>query len=187
VDFIQATGFLPQVSTVEKEIYREIYAAEGGNVPDGTTVAGITPGTLRDFKDRISGVNEDTLPKDLTPSQRAQFYRAYLGHALSLVGGWEGFENLNDPGAVRYLADTLFREGRTGGAELIQEAINKALGEGAVARRGPIGPETLGALHRVLENSETRGEFLERLYFLRDDKRRKEWQRNQYFYQRAFE
>jgi hypothetical protein len=185
--FNQALSDLPDVTDFEKSTYPDIFALEGGIAPDGTTVGGITVEKLRELKDKIPDVAEKTLPRDLTAQQQMRFYRAYMGKALRLAGGSKALDTLIDPGVARYVADTLFREGDTGGAKLIQRALNDTLRAHALQEAEPLGRDALTVLHHIIRYPNDRRTFLEKLYFARAKKRPKEWQRNQYMFQRAFE
>lgn len=158
VDFIQATGFLPQVSTAEKMIYREIFAAEGGNVPDGETVAGVTkkilPDLVRtgDLPDSFGG----KLPKDLTQQERAQVYRAYMNNAFQHVSGYRTLEEIENPALAAFVADTVFREGAPEGNRLIHKVLNEALGKRIVSEDAKFRREDVELLNRLTPHQRNR-------------------------------
>ena len=127
----EAFSRLKGISYSEHFAYMETFAAEGGsdvNTSNGAT-AGITQSTLDDLIDRgkIIGIPKGTAPKLLKRDERAQVYRVYMDDALNHVGGSQALRDLTDAYAAAALGDTLFRHGRTGGGEIVQRAINRAV------------------------------------------------------------
>jgi hypothetical protein len=186
-DFNHALGDLPDANEVEKLAYPDIFAVEGGVIPDGSTVAGISTERLKELKNQIPSVTAKTLPKDLTPQQQVQFYRAHLDDVAQSAGGIQALEDINDPGVASYVADTLFREGKTGGPKKIQDALNKVLGAGTVNENRIFDANTLNNIKQVIQTADQRQVFMEKLYENRVVTHPSDWARNQYFYQRAFD
>ncbi len=182
-DFNRAVADLPGVSENEKSAYREIFAAEGGTVPNGTTVAGIPEDTLH--KLHFPGVGADTMPEDLDPQQQADFYRYYLDHVLRHGSGYETLGKIDHPGVAAFVADTAFREGQGVGVRMIQDAINETLTakhEDGVPVDGKFRTATLDALNKAIRTPEGRQTFAQTLKYSRDLARRDETKRNQHFY-----
>lgn len=187
-DFNDSVRYLPKVTNFEVSTYPDIYAAEGGNRPDGTTVGGITASTLHELKDKIDGVTDKTMPKDLTPDQRAQFFRAYTDNVMRKGGGRQALDGLNDTGVARYIADSLFREGDSGGANIVRQALIDAFGKDTVPKTGLLDKNTLDIISRKIQSPDDRQSFLEKLYTNRvENQFGAEWGRNQHMYQRAFD
>jgi hypothetical protein len=142
----QAVRSLPSGSPNEQRAYAEIFAAEGGNEVDrfSNAASGITPATLDELIDRglVKGIGKGTPPKTIRLDRRPEIYRAYFNFALDRAGGSTTLSRIPDADAAAALADTLFRHGRTGGAKILQNAIN-SVNPGAVSVSGPAGPETL--------------------------------------------
>jgi hypothetical protein len=173
IDFNQATGYLPGVSSNEKSIYREIFAAEGGMVPNGDVVGGIRPDTLTGLyaNGRLGDWAADAEPADLTPNQTAQAYRAYMDDTLQHAGGYEALQNIDHRGVAAFAADTLFRAGGPAGTPMIQNAINAvrdAHGQQLIGVDSIFGPETRDALNDAIRTPEDRDVFATKLRDLRN-------------------
>jgi len=145
-DWSNATRSLPAVTPNEQRAYTEIYAAEGGDEidPSSGAISGITPSTLDELIEKgfIKGIAKGTPPTSIRLERRPEIYRAYFDFALNRAGGSSVLSRIPDADAAAALADTLFRHGRTGGARILQNAIN-TVNPGAVSVSGPAGPETL--------------------------------------------
>jgi hypothetical protein len=184
IDFNQATGYLPGVSANEKSIYREIFAAEGGMVPDGRTVSGITPRILHDLH-RLGKLGDwaaDAAPADLTPDQTTQVYRSYMDNALQGAGGHEVLQNIDHPGVAAFVGDTLFRAGGPSGTAMVQQAINAVRDAHGQDRIGV--DQTFGTLNDAIRTPEDREILAGTLSNLRD-LRFGETDRDQHFYELA--
>ena len=142
-----------------RRAFANTYALEGGMTPDPSNgaVAGITPETLRDFKDfeerpgvkayayQIGDLPND--PRKLTPEQAARFHETYLNHTLRTVtrndpdrrSGVDLIDDINDPKTAAMFVDTLIRHGSGEGAQAIQKAINKTLSESPAELREALG------------------------------------------------
>ncbi len=133
--------------------------------PDSSAFAGIMSSTLRDLKkeDRaLAGLPND--PKDLGHAQVAAVYRSYLNGALKEAGGMEALNEIGDWNTAAAVADVLFREGRTGGAQRVGKALGAVITElgkdGEAARLGLqtyqagqiVGPQSIAAI-RALERA----------------------------------
>lgn len=144
----------------------EIFAAEGGDrpTPNGTALSGITQTALDELiaKRYVKNIKPGTMPKSLTIDERAKVYRGYFDFALSLAKGSKALTRIGDPEVTAAFADTLFRHGRTGGAGLIQRAINK-VSLTKVSTKGPAGEQTVGAFAKLAANSKTRRLLLDAL------------------------
>ena len=171
------------VKDAERHAYQEIYSAEGGATPDGTTTAGITQKVLNDLRDdkqihhaqnqralEAAEIAPGTKSGDLTAEQRAAVYRLYMDDAMRSAGigaGVPGHELLNrfgDRNVAAAIADTLFREGAPAGARLIQQTVNKlratsGAGSQIETRRG-FGSETFRALRDIAADPASRNRFL---------------------------
>lgn len=157
---------LPGLSASEHRTYMETFAAEGGsdvNPTNGAT-AGITRTTLNDLIDRskVTGIPKGTAPKALDRDERARVYRAYFDDALHTADGSKALGALNDPEAAAAFGDTLFRHGRRGGTEAVQNALNTVTA-GAIAVDGKMGPATFGELRAVIADPISRRQFLDAL------------------------
>jgi peptidoglycan hydrolase-like protein with peptidoglycan-binding domain len=158
----------PKSSPVEARAYGEIFAAEGGDRkdPSSSAASGITQGTLDELagKGFVQGIKPGTPPRQLSLEQRAAVYRGYFGFALSAVGGSAALSRIGNADAAAALADTLFRHGRTGGASIIQKAINGvSTNTNKVKVAGPVGKETLDAYARLAVDPATRRALLDQL------------------------
>ncbi|MHB1219270.1 MAG: hypothetical protein ACYC1L_13835 [Alphaproteobacteria bacterium] len=165
--FNDAVARLPDVSDMERHVLGRIFAAEGGmkKNPDSSAFAGIMAGTLRGLKkeDRaLAGLPAN--PKDLSHAQVAAVYRRYLNGALKEAGGMEALNQIGDWDTAAAIGDVLFREGRTGGARRVGEALGAVIAElgktGEAARLGLetyqtgqiVGPQSIAAI-RTLERA----------------------------------
>ena len=172
----QLIGRLPRLQSTEKRAYMEIFAAEGGNSvnPKNGATSGIKDDTLDQLihKKWVKGIKRGTKAKDLSLNQRAGIYRDYFDFAMNEVGGSSAFGRIDDAAAASAVADTLFRHGRTGGGQLIREAINK-LAPGTLAMRGatgkklPFNETALKAFQTAIADPVTRRKFLDALADLR--------------------
>jgi hypothetical protein len=103
------------VGPVQRVVFMEIFAAEGGFDPDGQTVAGIYPSTLRSLQSTL-GLSADATPRDLSAPQLLAAYRAYFDRIFEALGGSTAvFEKIDNVPAAVLLADTLFRHGSDAG------------------------------------------------------------------------
>lgn len=164
---------MPGVSDTEKFVYGQIYAAEGGDQVDSKSQAssGITPQTLEDARKvgAIPGLDKVQSPGELNAEQRAGVMRWYFDKTLARAGGSAALDKINDRLAAANLADTLFRHGSSGGATLIQKAINDVNGNNKLKVDGGMGPDTLKAYTDLLAKPETRNKLLNKLAKLRDE------------------
>jgi len=129
---LDAAGLPPE----QKYIYLEIFAAEGGLVHDGSTVAGITQQALDSAKSATNIYGEPLYPDlaaaatpgDLTPRQFVTAYGAYFDAALHAASGADALLSVGDPRTAAAIADTLFRSGANGGAAIVQNAVSDVIG-----------------------------------------------------------
>ena len=140
----QLIGRLPRLHSTEKRAYMEVFAAEGGdsvNTSNGAK-SGITNATLDELIHRkfVKGIKRGTKAASLSLGERARIYRDYFDFAMNELGGSSAFGRINNAEAASAVADTLFRNGRTGGGQMIREAINK-IAPGTLAMRGATGKE----------------------------------------------
>lgn len=181
--FNKAVGNLPKVSSAEKFAYGQIFAAEGGNIKDpaGSAVAGILQKTLDDARGRVPGLSNARTPGDLRPDQQAALYRDYLNQALAQAGGYQALNGIGSDYAAAVLADTLFRFGPSGGASIIQSAIN-SVAPGSVQVGGGMGPQTMAVYIQLAANPATLWQLLKAIGDERDLKLKgKEADRNDQF------
>ena len=130
--FNDAVGHLPGVSDMERHVYGRIFAAEGGmkKNPKSSAFAGIMSGTLRDLKGTYQALaGFPGVPKDLSHVQVAAVYRHYLNDALNGAGGVRALDQVGDWDTAAAIGDVLFREGRTGGAQRVGEALGAVVAE----------------------------------------------------------
>ncbi len=163
-EWSNATRSLPAATHNEQRTYAEIYAAEGGDDIDRSSgaMSGITPSTLDELIEKgfIKGISKGTPPTAIPLDQRAEIYRAYFDFALNRAGGSTALSRIPDADTAAALGDTLFRHGRTGGAKIIQNAIN-SVSAGSVAVSGPVGPNTMGAFIRIAADPNKTGRLLD--------------------------
>ena len=169
----QSVNRLPKLSPTEERAYMEIFAAEGGVTQHkGTsTWSGIEQDTLDELiaKRFLRNIKPGTTPKSLSIEQRAEVYRAYFDFALSLAKGSATLTRIGDPEATAAFADALFRHGRTGGARLIQQAINR-VARTKVGTTGPAGEQTVRAFAGLAAAPKSRRLLLDALGDERWDK-----------------
>ncbi|WP_460019117.1 glycosyl hydrolase 108 family protein [Magnetospira thiophila] len=172
-DFYASTGKLNNVTQQEREAYLAVLDQEGGLVKHqggkSNTYAGITFGTLDEFSRNgktqvVSSGSPTPLPESLTPDQVAQFYNDYFDDALRETKQPNALASIPDAKGRNALADTLYRQGRSGGAEVIQKAINRVV-PGAIPPRHPgenavVGKTTLREFKRLLADPNTRDRLL---------------------------
>jgi hypothetical protein len=154
----------PTIGPVQREVFLQIFAAEGGFQPTSdrafATIAGVTGGeedsAIEAFATRI-GVEPNTRPRDLTISQLIAAYQAYFDDtaAFGRVGGSAVLDDIDDVPAAILIADTLFRHGTDKGPEIIQAAID-AVAPGLVDADGILGPATLDAYLALMADTSTR-------------------------------
>jgi hypothetical protein len=172
----QEIGRLPRLHSTEKRAYMDIFAAEGGNSYNskGKAMSGIKDTTLDGLIDGqyVKGFKKGTKSKTLTLDERAGIYRNYFDFALNMIGGSSAFGRFRDAEAASAVADTLFRNGRTGGGYMIRQAINK-LAPGTLALRGatgkklPFNETALAAFQKVIADPAKRQDFLNNLADIR--------------------
>lgn len=168
----------PEIGPVQRAVYLEIFAAEGGFEPDGATVAGIATTSVPDIAPAI-GVPRDTPPAELTVAQLVDSYRAYfdLGYSLGPIGGAATLEAMQDIGAATVLADALFREGATGGAEILRTAIN-TIDPGRVPEGGRVDQALFDAYVALAADPATRPALGVAVTAVRNEERSDEPDRN---------
>lgn len=165
-----SVGKMGNLSPAERRAYMETFAAEGGFNADQNSGAasGITPDALdRAIKDgALPGVKKGTKPKDLLMDERASAYRHYFDDVLYTVDkkipGSSNLKRIGNDEAAAAFADTMFAHGRRGGAEAIQNAINKVR-PGTVNPDGNMGPKTFDAYRRLTGNPKTTRALLDAL------------------------
>lgn len=171
-NFNTAVGKLSGVSDNEKFVYGQIYAAEGGDHidPNSNASSGITPQTLEDARKAgaVPGLDKVQNPGDLSTDQRAGVMRWYFDKTMARAGGSAALDKINDKLAAGALADTLYRHGSSGGATLIQKAINRVNGNQNLKVDGGMGNDTLKAYSDLLSKPETRNKLLNELAEMRD-------------------
>ena len=145
-DFVSAVRGTPGLSRGEQKAFTDIFAAEGGVFPDGSTVAGITQTTLNDLiaRGHVIGIAQGTKPGALNMAERVRVYRGYFDFALRRAGGSKAMRLIGDSNAAAAFADALFRHGSTGGGILIQKAIN-SITKNRVTIDGVVGRDTIKA------------------------------------------
>jgi hypothetical protein len=153
-------------SDTQRRVYQEIFAAEGGNTPDGERVSGIGPKTIKDLiaKKALPRTMSDLNPSDLTADQKVTVYRAYLENAFRHVTGKNtALDRIGDDQAAAALADTLFRHGGgKPGNRIVQNAINDVV-PGRVAVDGVLGNDTLAAYGELAREPATKRALLDAL------------------------
>ena len=172
----QLIGRLPSLHSTEKRAYMEVFAAEGGDSvnPENGAMSGIKNDTLDELiqKQFVKGIKRGTKAKDLSLNERARIYREYFDFAMNEVGGSSAFGRIDDVEAASAVADTLFRNGRTGGGQMVREAINKLAPEtlamhGATGKELPFNETALAAFQKVIADPTTRQSFLHALADIR--------------------
>lgn len=186
--FNAALDRLPGASDTEKFVYGQTYGAEGGNAVD--PASGASSGILRSTlgaaqKAGVPGLAGITDPKDLNADQRAQIMRWNADQAFRTVDrsqpGHNVLDAIGDPYAAAALHDTMYRFGNSGGAEIVQQAINDVQ-KGRVVQDGQMGPGVLQAYREMVQNPATRPQVLDKLGDERSQKLQDdEVSRNEYF------
>lgn len=169
-DWSSSVGKLQGGSDAERNIYKNTYAAEGGLATD--PVSGAASGISKNTLDRaikggvLPGLKEGAVPDQLSIDQRAKVYRHYFDDALRTVErtapGSSNLQKISDAKASSAFADTLFAHGSTGGALIIQKAINKVT-PNSVEALGQMGPKTFKAYKELSANPQTRRTLLSAL------------------------
>jgi hypothetical protein len=173
--------FLSDAGHREKFAYPEIGRAEGDRPvhnskrPDAPTVAGISYEALRPLRDKIPGASSVVQPQDLTPEQRAHFYRAYFDREFPDAFGHDTFDQIEHTGVTAFVADTVFREGAKG-QKMIQEAINtvrkaqrqRGTNVDDIKVTGRFGLDSLYALNKAIQDPDDRQKFARELKLRRD-------------------
>lgn len=168
---------LPDIGNNERRAYAEIFAAEGGNRPDPgspTVVSGITPIQWEDLLQygHLPPNLKRKKPEDLTIGEKAIVYREIMDRTLHAVGGHAALERLPDGEVAAALADPLFRNGMSGGAIVIQRAVEKVSGKSLVPgrpaarrdnRHNVVGEKTFREFARLSSNPATRRHVLDAL------------------------
>ena len=185
----------PDISDTKAEVYKNIWAAEGGLKkdpdPDSTAVAGILQDTLDTAKanpkysDKLKDIKT---PSDLKkhPDRVPDLYDAYFDKELNRVGGSEALDKVGNKYASAAMADAVFREGRTGGARVIMEGIRKTDPKLAheVLPKGKadsVGPDMFDAYSKLARNPATLGPLLDNLAEARKEFRPAETARPDHF------
>ncbi len=175
-----AISKLPDVSDKGKYVLGKIHGAEGGpklnpagGGPNGDKDAGayggITQQFLNDTKKRgdVPGLDKIKNPKDLSDDQLAQMQQAYLNHALRGVdGGMKGLDKIDNKDDAAALAHVIYHKGDTGGARLIQKAINQTTPDEKVATDGKMGNKTLDAFAKLANDPSKRDSLMNKLRVL---------------------
>ena len=166
---------MPGVSPSELFAYGQIYAAEGGNTKDplGSASSGILQKTLDSARGRMPGLLGVKTPSNLTPDQRAAIYRDYINQALARVGGYQALSGIGNDYAAAVLADVLYRDGTTGGANIVRAAINQ-ISPNSVTPTGRIDQATLDIVARLASAPAGLAQFLKAIGDMRraQDQRR---------------
>jgi peptidoglycan hydrolase-like protein with peptidoglycan-binding domain len=151
-------------SPVLRQAYSDIYAVEGGKLPDPNTgaVGGIMPGTLEDMRKRgkLPDLPADLKPADLNPAQQVEVMHAYVNDVMHTSGGAAALERL-DPALALAVADTLYADGRSKGAEFLQKAVQKTGGQ--IEQDGKMGPQTFAAIVAMNGDPQARDRLLSAL------------------------
>ncbi len=160
-DFLNAVQGTPGLSRAEQHTFTEIFAAEGGLDPDGTTVAGIEQPTLNRLiaLGHVRAIKKGTPPTALSMAERVRVYKAYFDDALFRAGGTAALRRIGNAEATAAFADTVFRHGAPEGARLIQSAIND-VGPQRVPVDGRIGRNTVKAFADLAADPRTRRALL---------------------------
>lgn len=153
----------PKLSDTQAYAYSTTWAMEGGFKTSGTpggTWAGITPKTFNYLKNEssIAGqLREFNKPADLAknPALMPDVYSAVFDRDLKKVGGSAALNKIGNKYAAAAMADTIFREGATGGGKIIRDAVIKTNPFIKVGNPGVIKPETLDAYSRLAKNPAT--------------------------------
>jgi hypothetical protein len=202
-DWTRNTEFDPNLSSVQKKAFQDIYAAEGGMKKDqsSSAVGGILQPTIKILKDKgfIDSVIKKHGPNvkttDLDQEDIKSIYKAYFddvldsaakGHniinPINPVRGSQILDLIGDKNTASAVADTLFRDGSGNGTTYTQKAINMAEGKTKVkvedAEDSTFGSETFQALQEVAKDSQKRQKFLDALA---DQRKKAEKARNDHF------
>lgn len=171
-----SVGKLSNLSPVEFNTYKEIFAAEGGLKIDRRS--GAASGITQEALDRaitggaLPGVKGGTTPNQLSMDDRAKVYRHYFDDVLGAVDrkvpGSSNLSRIGDEKASIAFADAMFTHGRHGGAQAIQNAINKVT-PGSVDPDGNMGPDTFAAYRQLAGNPKTNRALLDALGDARRD------------------
>jgi hypothetical protein len=186
-------GSRPDLSDTKIRAYSTTWALEGGLTSNLTNDAtgGITPETLdwlktqSDLADQLEDINT---PSDLQhdPDLMPDVYNAVFDRDLSRVGGSDALDRVGNPYAAAAMADTVFREGRMGGAQILADAIKETapkLGSNlpATAEITSIGPPIFDKYSTLAKNPATLGPLLDNVAKERIKYRPKETVRPNYF------
>lgn len=167
---------LPNASATEKRTYQEIFAAEGGLdkqlADDDVTILAVS-GIERAAFDRavadgiVPPLEENQTLENLTSDQRAAIYRHYFDDTLRTVdrsvAGHRVLDRLGSKEAAAAFADSVFSHGRSGGAKVIQEAVNRVYDKEALEPDGAMGPKTFEAFRQLAVDPEKKPVLLEAL------------------------
>ncbi len=187
------------LSSAEKQVFHDIFAAEGGmkKAPGGSAVAGILQATLDDLvqRERLNELVERKGEKIQTDNLDLQdvkdvykgFYNLHLeGPAKTYnlknpknsIQGYQILGLIGDPRMASSVADMLFREGPGRGAEIIRHSVRLADPEQDTGKGGSFGSMTLKALQEIAKDPRKTRSFLE---FSANARRQDEKARNDYF------
>jgi hypothetical protein len=187
--FYQAMDANKITDPIERDVYGEIYSAEGGGQADGTTVAGITEDILKNLHNNQKwqsdilnalGIAPSMTPDKLTPTQQVGVYRLYMDEVIGpakvsrgTVSGIQVLKNkIGDKQTISAIADTVFREGGPNGTKLIQEAVNQTLADSGSSHSidvdGDFGSGTLSEIGGLAADPITKKYFIGKLMDLRE-------------------
>jgi len=123
-------------------------------------------------------------------AQRASVYKFVYDRGLGRVGGSAALDTIGDRYTAAAVGDTLFRDGDTGGADLVRDALtdiynsiprNKrkqlSLDAGFIGETGRLGPRSLDTLQKLVRA----GYGLKVRNALADNRNDDETARNDYF------
>ncbi|OHC74842.1 MAG: hypothetical protein A3G18_10395 [Rhodospirillales bacterium RIFCSPLOWO2_12_FULL_58_28] len=171
-----SVGKLNNLSPVEANTYKKIFAAEGGLTTDQRS--GAASGITQEALDRaigagaLPGVEKGAIPGQLSMDDRAKVYRHYFDDVLHTVDkkvpGSSNISRIGDEKASTAFADAMFAHGRHDGAQAIQNAINKVTPE-TVPSDGNMGPKTFEAYRQLALNPKTNRALLDALGDARRD------------------
>ena len=163
----------PEMGEGQRAAILSIFAAEGGmrKDPDSDAVAGITPDFIT--RARADGnwpaeLDHVKSPSDLKPADVPRAVQHYFDSNLAKIGGAKALDSIPDSRVAAAVADTLYRDGPSKGAELVQTARDRTNGvEGNPD--GIFGSRTLEAVRGFAGNPDKAADFLKNLEEVRSD------------------
>jgi hypothetical protein len=150
---------------------------------EGSAIMGIMQKTVDDHY-KVMNVPEGTAAKDLNLDQRVAGFIAELNARYDRISGISTINQITDKTGQKVVTDLLIRVGKSGGAKIVQDAINLVvpgifdIPENAFRA---FKPKTLREFNKMMENPELRSKLLRNIADLRAIKYPDEGWRNYQF------